>query len=128
MNGFNKKQLMLYQSKWMAIYFGTAFVIMIFLPFPIDLAIAVPVFLLITLYRRKLLSRKLGVNYKSRNGTNSHIKGIKDIKDFFKSISPNASDSTFYGYRHIKYYCISCGNEHKEIACPKCGSKMKRVG
>jgi DNA-directed RNA polymerase subunit RPC12/RpoP len=33
-----------------------------------------------------------------------------------------------YGYNPIKYYCMSCGNENKEISCPKCGSKMKRVG
>jgi rubrerythrin len=28
----------------------------------------------------------------------------------------------------LKYYCMNCGTQHKQIACPKCGSKMKRVG
>jgi hypothetical protein len=28
----------------------------------------------------------------------------------------------------VRYYCMSCGAKHNEIACPKCGSKMKRVG
>jgi len=28
----------------------------------------------------------------------------------------------------LKYYCMSCGTEHRYIACPNCGSKMKRVG
>jgi DNA-directed RNA polymerase subunit RPC12/RpoP len=28
----------------------------------------------------------------------------------------------------LKYYCMICGKEHREIACPYCGSKMKRVG
>jgi len=28
----------------------------------------------------------------------------------------------------LKYYCMSCGREHKEAACPECGSKMERVG
>jgi hypothetical protein len=28
----------------------------------------------------------------------------------------------------VYYYCMKCSNEHKEIACPKCGSKMKNVG
>jgi len=23
---------------------------------------------------------------------------------------------------------MACGTQHKEAACPKCGSKMKRVG
>jgi len=28
----------------------------------------------------------------------------------------------------LKYYCMSCGTQHRQIACPNCGSKMKRVG
>jgi transcription initiation factor IIE alpha subunit len=27
----------------------------------------------------------------------------------------------------ISYSCINCGTRHNEIACPKCGSKMKRA-
>jgi hypothetical protein len=30
--------------------------------------------------------------------------------------------------RPLKYYCMGCGKEHREISCPNCGSKMKRVG
>jgi len=26
-------------------------------------------------------------------------------------------------YGPIKYYCMSCGTQHKQIACHKCGSK-----
>jgi hypothetical protein len=127
MDGFNKKDFVFYQLKWMAIYIGCAFAIMILLPFPIDLAVAIPVFLVISLYRRKLLLRKLGIKQMgSNNGDNSNFKSIKN---FFKSISSGQSDSeALYGNRRIKYYCMNCGNEHKEIACPKCGSKMKRVG
>lgn len=41
------------------------------------------------------------------------------------SMSPmfNASNGSW-----LKYYCMACGTQHKEAACPKCGSKMKRVG
>ena len=28
----------------------------------------------------------------------------------------------------LKYYCMSCGTQHRQVECPKCGSKMKRVG
>jgi DNA-directed RNA polymerase subunit RPC12/RpoP len=28
----------------------------------------------------------------------------------------------------LKYYCMICGTPHKEVACPKCGSKITRVG
>jgi DNA-directed RNA polymerase subunit RPC12/RpoP len=30
--------------------------------------------------------------------------------------------------KSLNYYCMACGTIHNEIACPKCGSKMKRVG
>lgn len=124
MDGFKKRDLVLYQLKWMAIYFGSAFVVMILLPFPIDWAVAIPVFLLISLVRRGLLSRKLGVSYKKNVGNNS----FESVKNFFKSISSSTADSPPYGYQRIKYFCMRCGTEHKDIACPKCGSKMKRIG
>jgi hypothetical protein len=50
------------------------------------------------------------------------------MKEFFRSLSSSAPSSGYGGYSPIKYYCMSCGKEHKEIACPNCGSKMKRVG
>ena len=28
----------------------------------------------------------------------------------------------------LNYYCMNCGTRHNQSACPKCGSKMKRVG
>jgi hypothetical protein len=45
--------------------------------------------------------------------------GINNMKDFFKSLSSSASStssSVYAGYSPIKYYCMSCGKEHKEIA------------
>jgi rubrerythrin len=42
----------------------------------------------------------------------------------FGSMSP----SSIFGDSSLKYYCMSCGIQHKQAACPKCGSKMKRVG
>jgi hypothetical protein len=50
-----------------------------------------------------------------------------DIKGLFRSLSSSASMDSGQ-YNPIKYYCMSCGKEHREIACPNCGSKMKRVG
>jgi DNA-directed RNA polymerase subunit RPC12/RpoP len=28
----------------------------------------------------------------------------------------------------LRYYCMNCGDDHREIACPHCGSKAKMVG
>jgi hypothetical protein len=41
--------------------------------------------------------------------------------------STSSSSSTF-GDTSLKYYCMSCETQHKQASCPKCGSKMKRVG
>ncbi|MDW0284243.1 MAG: hypothetical protein QN785_03260 [Nitrososphaeraceae archaeon] len=50
--------------------------------------------------------------------------GTGGIRDLFGSFSSAFNDR----YRPLKYYCMNCGKEHREIACPNCGSNMKRVG
>jgi len=32
------------------------------------------------------------------------------------------------GSDKLKYYCMNCGTQHSQLACPKYGPKMKRVG
>ena len=36
----------------------------------------------------------------------------------------------FYAFERnsISYYCMACGTKHTDVSCPKCGSKMKRIG
>jgi hypothetical protein len=124
MNSFDNRKLVLDQLKWLAVYMGSAFVISILFPFPIDWFVAIPIFILISMYRRKLFLMKLGIKDKDKP---ININ-LTVIKNFFKSIPPNTLSSTTNSSGQVKYYCMSCNNEHKEIACPKCGSKMKRVG
>jgi rRNA maturation endonuclease Nob1 len=38
------------------------------------------------------------------------------------------SSNSMFEDSAVRYYCMSCGTQHKQAACPKCGSKMKRVG
>jgi rubrerythrin len=38
------------------------------------------------------------------------------------------SMSSMFGDNSLNYYCMGCGTKHNEAACPRCGSKMKRVG
>ena len=107
----NDKQFLIYQLKWMGIYVGIGFAISLVLPFPISLVGALGAFLLLNFIRTRRMLKRSGI----------------DMKGLFKSLS-SASSSPIYGYNPLKYYCMSCGKEHKEIACPNCGSKMKRVG
>ena len=119
MRDFDRKQLVLYQLKWTTIYLAIAFIIMLFLPFPADLALVLIAFLVLGWYRRHLFLRKLG----KKNPTSTVTGfGFKKIKELYKS---NISDSIDYGQSKVKYYCMNCRYEHREIACPKCGSKLK---
>jgi rubrerythrin len=33
-----------------------------------------------------------------------------------------------FAQKGIDYYCINCGTKHNKVACPNCGSKMKKAG
>jgi hypothetical protein len=109
------KHFIMYQLKWIGIYMGIGLVLAVLLPFPISFISAVAVFIVMSYYRRRKILRKYG----------DDSKGVKSI---FGRLSSLASSEREQYYTPLKYYCMSCGKEHKEIACPGCGSKMKRVG
>ena len=47
MKNFNRKQSVMNQLKWTAIYLAVAFIITLFLPFPADLALVLIAFLVL---------------------------------------------------------------------------------
>ena len=56
------------------------------------------------------------------------IKGYRrtgGVKDLFGLLFPSAS-GTIQNESQLKYYCMNCGKEHREIKCTYCGSKMKK--
>lgn len=108
----NNRRLLLYTLKWMSVYVAIGLIAAFLLPFPVSLIGAIGGFILINLLRTHLMLKKAGIS----------ARGL-----FGQLRSSNVSPST-YGYNPVKYYCMGCGNEHKEIACPECGSKMKRAG
>lgn len=122
MNNFFSKtnrELFLYQLKWLAVFIGIGFIIIYLFEFPLDLIMLISAFIIINIYKTRVMLKKLGL---------SNDSNVKDIRSFIRSLFRSSSSSTYYGGTPIRYYCMLCGNEHKEIACPKCGSKMKRVG
>jgi hypothetical protein len=122
MKDFAKKQLILNELKWTATYFVAASVIIVLLPSPADLVLALIAFLVLGWYRRFLLSRKLGIKNPGSTITGFEFKNIREL--FRSNVSASNDDSQ----SKVKYYCMNCGYEHREIACPKCGSKIKRAG
>lgn len=106
----NNKRTLSYQIKWFGIYIGVGLFLSILLPFPISFFVYLAVFLIINFVRTRLRLKKMGISMKS----------------LFKQSSSILDGSTHT--TTVRYYCMSCGKEHREIACPKCGSKMKRIG
>ena len=122
MKEFDRRQLALDQLKWTAIYLAVTFIIVLFLPFPVDLALVLIAFFVLGWYRRLLFLRKAGLKNPTSTFTGFEFKKSKEL---YKS---SISDSNDHGQSRVKYYCMNCGYEHREIACPNCGSKMKRAG
>jgi len=99
----NNKGFLLNQLTWIGISFGISIAISIILPFPISFVVIIAVFILHSMYTRKIMLKRMGAGRRGIFG--SGIGGGK-----------------------LKYYCMNCGTQHGQVACPKCGSKMKRVG
>jgi hypothetical protein len=106
------KRFIIHRLKWSVIYVGLGIVLVVVLPFPYDLASVLGLFILINFLRGRSILKRYG-----RSG---------GIRDLFSSLSSSMSANN--QSRPLKYYCMNCGKEHREIACPNCGSKMKRVG
>jgi hypothetical protein len=65
------------------------------------------------------------VNYVRYRNVTKRYKGTGGAKNMFDSISSGMDSSTEIP---LRYFCMSCGKENREIACPNCGSKMKKIG
>jgi hypothetical protein len=107
----NTKRFIFDRLKWLGIYTGIGFLLLFLLPSPYDLISIFSLFILITYLRMRTISRRY-------RGTGH------SIKDMLSSLQPSMGRNN----QGLKYYCMNCGKEHNEVACPNCGSKMKRVG
>jgi hypothetical protein len=112
-NSNGNKQFLPNQIVRLAIFLGIGLTISVLVPFPVSLVAIIGVFSLLNLlYMRSRMVKRMGM------GMRGGISG---------SESSSSSSSTF-GDTSLKYYCMSCETQHKQASCPKCGSKMKRVG
>lgn len=100
--------------KWFIIFIAIGIVISLTIPFPISFAVYLLAFFLINALRMDYNLRKYGVHGGIRGLYKSLSSAIHD--------GNSSSSPTEYGYSPLKFYCMNCGKEHKERACPKCGS------
>ena len=104
---------------WLLIYMGIGIALSFILPFPLSFGVLLLVVIVLNIYRTDLTLRRQG-----KGG----IKGL--YKSMSSSIANRGSDfgAEDTGFNPIKFYCINCGYEHGDNACPKCGSKAVKVG
>lgn len=106
-NDDDTRRFLIVRLKWLAIYMGISLALLYLLPFPYDFISILGLLVLFNLLRAS--------------------GGIKGIRNMFGSVSHPMHDSS-HPYSSLRYYCMSCGKEHKDVTCPNCGSKMKRIG
>src|ERR687892_525701 len=106
------KRFIIHRLKWLGLYFGIGLILVLLLPFPYDFFSVLALFILFNFLRSRRILKRYG--------------GIGGKRDLFGSLSSSMSRDG--QSRPLKYYCMSCGKEHREIACPNCGSKTKRIG
>ena len=102
---------------WMGLSLAISLAISFILPFPWSLAVIIGLFLLLDFY----LIRK--ANRRMRNGHSEN-----SVFDSLSSLFSSDDDNRATSKGALKYYCISCGVQHKQVSCPKCDSKLKKIG
>lgn len=95
---------------------GIGLAISMILPFPISFGVLLLALFLLNIIRTEIALRKAGMG------------GIKRFYKSFSSLGSGRGIGNGLGYASLKFYCMNCGNEHREVACPKCGSKAVKVG
>jgi RsiW-degrading membrane proteinase PrsW (M82 family) len=101
--------------KWTGIAVGIGILFVFMLPIILLLAVIIGILILVSfLYTR----RKRSNRYTGIFDLISSIISTRLWKNYYYSVSQN----NYY------YYCISCGTKHKDVACPRCGSKFKKKG
>jgi len=99
----NNSDFLSQQLMWIMIYLGITLTISFIVPFPYSLPIIIGVVIIFGFFMRRRMTARIG-----GSGTS-----------MFRSSGSRGL---------VRYYCMACSAKHNEIACPKCGSKMKRIG
>jgi hypothetical protein len=111
MNMNDDGRFLIDRLKWVGLYMGIGLILVFVLPSPYDLISIFGLFILINFLRVRSFMKRYG--------------GISRIGDVLGSLLSSTSGNDQRG--PLKYYCMNCGKEHREIVCPNCRSKAKRV-
>jgi hypothetical protein len=101
-NSNNNKRLLINQIALYGTLFGIILIISLLVPFPISLLAIFLLLVLRNMYRSKLLMKRMS--------------NMGEAGSIFGSTSPNVSSSSNSNNSlSLKYFCLRCGAEHKEV-------------
>jgi hypothetical protein len=95
---------------------GIGLTLTLILPFPLSVGILLLVLFLVNIVRTEIALRKAGIG------------GIKGLYKSSSSLGFRRGIRNGLVYNPLKFHCMNCGQEHRKVACPKCGSKAVRAG
>jgi hypothetical protein len=104
---------------WLLVTLAAVVILTLTLPFPVSFIVSLLVIISLNVIRADIALKKAGMGgirswYKSYSSLSSSRGWDRNVKDSL--------------YKPIKFSCMSCGNEHNKVECPKCGSKAVRAG
>jgi len=126
LNNFNRSAI-----AWFVIYITIGLAISFVVPFPLSLIVYIGIYLLLQTHRLKSIQKKHYYSETNSDKGNNKSKDKGYSNRFFNSISNTLfGDNQFSpsGSNPLKFICMNCGKEHKDRACPSCGSTAVRLG
>ena len=103
---------------WMLITLAAVVILTLTLPFPISFIASLLAIISFNIIRADIALKKAGMG-----GIKSWYKSNSSLASGRES-GRNMNNSL---YKPLRFSCMSCGNEHNKIECPKCGSKSVRA-
>ena len=103
---------------WLLLTLAAVVILTLTLPFPISFIVSLLVIISLNVIRADMALKKAGMG-----GIGSWYKSYSSLQSG-RGRDTSMNDSL---YKPIRFSCMSCGNEHNKIECPKCGSKAVRA-
>src|SRR5919107_4779862 len=120
LSNFNKSAI-----AWFVIYITIGLAISFIVPFPLSLIVYIGIYLLLQTHRIKSIQKRYSYPETNSDKGNNNTKDKGYSNKFFNSLSNTLfGDNQFSpnGFQFLKFICMNCGKEHKDRACPSCGS------
>lgn len=117
-------------TNWLFTYIILAIAVYFFTPYPISLVVSVTIIVLMMISLSAFIMLKKMKWDNTTLSNNPNNKSDKGVRGIFDSVALWLYDDNnkAFGSTQLKFYCMSCGKEHKQRKCPFCGSMAVRAG